>query len=54
MNGTEILEIVRRRRAEANDRQIGLDATGNKEEAQIWWRIMTEYDDLLAEVQASS
>ena len=52
MDDARILEIIRCRREKANDHQIGLAATGDTDEAQVWWRIMTEYDELLAEIES--
>ena len=52
MDHGRVLEIIKRRREEANEHQIGLTAIENVDEAQVWWRIMKEYDDLLAEIEA--
>jgi hypothetical protein len=49
MSVEKILAIIRRRRSEASDKQsFGSDA----EEAQVWWRIMTEYDELIEEIES--
>ena len=54
MTANDIMAIIRRRRNEADDRQIGKSSAGLLAEAQIDWCIREEYDALLNEIEQVS
>jgi len=53
MTVAEIIEILKRRRSEAKERQIGFAAREDKDNARISGRIKDEYEELIAEIELS-
>jgi len=53
MTVAEIVELLKRRRSEAKERQTGFAASGDKDNARISGRIKDEYEELIAEIEFS-